>query len=346
MNFNEFFESVKAGQTGTLYLMEGTEEYIKEQAIARLRDKLLAQGMEAINFNELSNPAVDELIAAAETIPFLSDMRIVLVKDCDLLAVGDKGGEDKLEQILTYLNKRSPTTCLIFSVKGKADGRRKLYLELKKKNAVVDFSPMEDAEAARWAVRTMRAMGKQMPPAVAQKLVFTVGRDASLLRQEMDKLFAYAGERDMIADEDIDAICVRTLECTVFQMVDAQAAGHTHDACRLLNTVLEGGEDRFMVLSMLLRQYRILYHARCLLEERTPASALPGLLGIPPFAVARTQAQARMHTRETLKAAYDYLYDLEFSLKSGRISQEGCAETALFQLDTILKANADEAAQG
>jgi DNA polymerase III subunit delta len=345
MNFNEFFSTVKAGKTGTLYLMEGTEEYIKEQAIARLRDKLLAQGMEAINYSELTNPAADELIAAAETIPFLSDMRIVLVKDCDLLAAGDKGGEDKLEQMLAYLGNRSPTTCLIFSVKGKADGRRKLYLELKKRNAVIDFSPMEDAEAARWAILTMRALGKQMLPAVAQKLVFTVGRDASLLRQEMEKLYAYAGERDTIDEEDIDAICVHTLECTVFQMVDAQAGGRTHDACRLLNTVLEGGEDRFMVLSMLLRQYRILYHARCLLEERAPVSAWPTLLGIPPFAVARTQAQARLHGKDTLKAAYDYLYDLEFSLKSGRISQEGCAEAALFQLDTILKADAGEAAQ-
>ncbi|MCE5342020.1 MAG: DNA polymerase III subunit delta [Eubacteriales bacterium] len=345
MNFNDFFDAVKVGETGTLYLMEGAEEYIKEQAIVRLRGKLLSQDMEAMNYSELNNPAVDELIAAVETIPLLSDMRVVLVKDCDLLTAGEKGGEEKLEQLLNYLEKRSPSTCLVFSVKGRADGRKKLYQALKKKNAIVDFSPMGDVEAARWAMRTMRSMGKQMSLTTAQKLVFTVGRDASLLRQEMEKLFAYAGEQDMIADEDIDAICVRTLECTVFQMVDAQASGRTHDACRLLNTVLEGGEDRFMVLSMLLRQYRILYHARCLLEERAPASALPALLGIPPFAVARTQSQAKLHSKETLKAAYDDLYDLEYSLKSGRISQEGSAEAALFRLDFILGTNASREVQ-
>ncbi len=343
MNFNDFFDSLKNGDIRPLYLMEGTEEYIKEQAVARLRDRLLTPGMEAMNYGELINPEADELIAASETIPFMAEKRVVLVKECDLLTAGGKGGDEKLERVLAYLENQSPTTCLVFTVRGRADARRKLYLTLKKNGAIVDFSPMGDAEAARWSVRSMRALGKNMELSTAQKLVFTVGRDAALLKQEMEKLFAYAGERETVTEEDIDAICVRSLECSVFQMVDAQASGRSHDACRLLNTVLEGGEDRFMVLSMLLRQYRILYHARCLMEERTPVSALPGLLGIPPFAVTRTQAQARRYTREQLKAAYDYLYDLEYSLKSGRISQEGSAETALFRLDAILNTPGVEA---
>ncbi len=220
--------------------------------------------------------------------------------------------------------------------RGKADARRKLYLALKKHGALVDFSPMPDADAAAWAVRSLRALGKRMEPATAQKLVFTVGNDAALLRQEMDKLAAYTGERDAIEDADIDAVCVKTLECSVFELVDAQVAGRYAQAFTLLQNLLLGGEDRFMVLSMLLRQYRFLYHMRCLIEEGAPQAQQAGLLGIPPFAVGRTQAQARRYPKANLKAAYDYLFELEYRLKSGQAPQEGSAETALFMLDGIL----------
>jgi len=341
MNHNDFFDSLKAGDIRPLYLFEGTEEYIKGQALARLLERLLPEGMEAMNLTELLNPEADALIAAAETLPFMAERRVVLVRECDLLTASQKGGQEKLEQILDYLERQPPTALIVFTVKGKADGRKKLYLTLKKKNAVVSFSPMEDAEAVNWAVRTLRAMGKQMDLACARKLVFTVGRDAALLKQEMEKLAAYAGERETVEDGDIDAVCVRTLECTVFQMVEAQASGRNHDACRLLDSVLQNGEDRMKVLAMLLRQYRILYHANCLMAEHAKTAAMPELLGIPPFAVARTQAQARRYPRERLKAAYDYLYELEYGIKSGRMPQEGCAENAMFQLDAILNADAD-----
>lgn len=336
MNHNDFFAAVKAGELRPCYLFEGTEEYIKQQALSRLCESLLPAGMEQMNLADLTNPEADALIAAAETLPFLGEKRVVVVRDCDLLTTARKGDDDKLEALLEYLPRQSPSTCLVFVVKGKADARKKLYLALKKTAAVVDFSPMNDTEAAAWAARTMRSLGKQMDNATAQKLVFTVGKDAALLRQEMEKLAQYVGERETVADEDIDAICVRSLECTVFQMVDAQVAGREGEAFRLMRAVLQGGEDRFLILSMLLRQYRILYHMRCLMEERVPQQAQAGLLGIPPFAVGRTQAQARRYSKERLKAAYDYLFALEYALKSGRAPQDGCAEAAMLQLGEIL----------
>ena len=336
MNHTDFFEAAKTGNFQSLYLFEGAEEYIKGQALARLCQQLLPAGLEAMNLTELDNPNVDELMAAAETLPFLSEKRVVVVRECDLLTTAKKADDNKLEMLKAYLTRQSPSTCLVFTVKGKADARKSLYGVLKKANAIVDFSPMGDVEAANWAMRTQRAQGKRMDLSTAQKLIFTVGHDAALLKQEMEKLANYVGEREEILDEDIDAVCVKSLECTIFQLVDAQVSGRNGEAFQLLYSLLEGGEDRFMVLAMLLRQYRILYHARCLMEERTPQASLGSLLSLPPFAVARTQAQARRYPKDRLKAAYDYLFDLEYRLKAGKAPQEGSAEAAMFQLNDIL----------
>ncbi len=338
MNHTAFFAAIKAGAIAGIYLLEGTEEYIKQQAVSRLCEKLLPTGLEQMNLTDLNNPDADALIAAAETLPFMGEKRVVVVRDCDLLVSGRKqDNEDKAEALQAYVEHVSPSTCLVFVVKGKADGRKKLYTYLKKKDAVVDFSPMSDVECQEWIRRSMRALGKQMDGETAATMVFTVGRDAALLKQEMDKLANFVGEKETVTAEDIHAVCTKSLECTVFQMVDAQVAGHNEEAFRLLSDMEHSGEERMGILAMLLRQYRILYHMRCLLEERTPNAAQAALLGIPPFAVERTQRQARRYDQASLKAAYDMLLAMEYGIKSGRLPQEGCAASALLKLEGILR---------
>lgn len=338
MNHTAFFDMLKAGSIGECYLFEGSEEYIKQQALKQLCARLLPAGLEEMNLTELSDPDPDTLIAAAETLPFLGEKRLVVVRDCPLIASGRKGeDEDSAKTIAGYLERISPSTCIVFYAKGKADGRKKLYTLLKKKNAIVDFSPMTDAECADWARKTMRRLGKQLDGENAARLVFTVGHDAALLRQEMEKLSSYLDDRETVTAQDIDAICTRSTECTVFQMVDAQVAGDNDRAFALLRDMVRTGEQRMMILAMLLRQYRILYHMRCLIDERTPPGSQAQLLGIPPFAVSRTQQQARRFDRQKLREAYDYLMDLDFRIKQGVQSQDSCAENALLALESILR---------
>ena len=338
MNHTAFFEALKAGRIAGCYLFEGTEEYIKQQALKNLCARLLPEGLEQMNLTDLTDPAPDALIAAAETLPFLAEKRVVVVRECALLTAGRKSeDEDRAAALMDYVPRIPPTACVVFYVKGKADGRKKLYTLLKKQNAIVDFSPMNDAECADWCIRALRRMGKRLSGENAARLVFTVGRDAALLRQEMDKLCAYLGEREEIVAEDIDQICTRSTECTVFQMVDAQVAGNNDTAFALLGDMLRSGEDRVGILAMLLRQYRILYHMRCLMDERTPQASQAQLLGIPPFAVGRTQQQARRFDKARLRAAYDFLLDYEYRIKQGRVAQEGCAESALLYLEGLLR---------
>lgn len=291
MNHTAFFEALKAGRIAGCYLFEGTEEYIKQQALKNLCARLLPEGLEQMNLTDLTDPAPDALIAAAETLPFLAEKRVVVVRECTLLTAGRKSeDEDRAAALMDYVPRIPPTACVVFYVKGKADGRKKLYTLLKKQNAIVDFSPMNDAECADWCIRALRRMGKRLSGENAARLVFTVGRDAALLRQEMDKLCAYLGEREEIAAEDIDQICTRSTECTVF-----------------------------------------------LMDERTPQASQAQLLGIPPFAVGRTQQQARRFDKARLRAAYDFLLDYEYRIKQGRVAQEGCAESALLYLEGLLR---------
>ena len=86
MDHRAFFDDVAKGKIAPCYVFEGTEEYIKRSALAALRKKLLPAGLEDMNEARLTDPDANALIAAAETLPFMADKRLVLVLESGMLS--------------------------------------------------------------------------------------------------------------------------------------------------------------------------------------------------------------------------------------------------------------------
>lgn len=350
MNHTAFFEELKKGSLASCYLLEGEEEYIKRQAYKQLCEKVLPAGLEELNRTDLVNPDADSLIMACETLPMMSEKRLVTVRDYAPLLPPKRGAKEEPEEakekegkikavdpIPDYLSALPSTVCLVFYVKGEAGRQRRLYTAIDKRGGVVTFNRLSEGECVRWLSQQARRQGKMLSADVAQALIFTVGGDASLLQLELDKLCRYVGDAERITEEDIGQICTRSTECTVFQMVDAQTEGRFERAMTLLGHLLENGEERMMVLAMLLRQYRILYHIRRMNDEKTPGGEQAALIGIPPFAYKRAYPQAMKYSAERLYQAYQALLGMEEGIKRGELSQNACAENAMMLLEGILR---------
>lgn len=345
MNHTAFFEALKNNRLAACYLFEGEEEYIKQTAYRQLCEKLLPAGLEEINSTVLVNPDADSLIMACETLPMMSEKRLVTVREYAPLMPIKRGAKDEEESkgrtkavdpIPEYLERLPDTVCLVFYQKGAA-GKRRLYTAIEKRGGLVAFDRLSESECVRWLSQQARKQGKTLTQDAAQALLFTVGNDASLLQLELDKLCRYVGDAVPLTEADIAAICTQSTECTVFQMVDAQTEGKVEKALSLLGMLLQNGADRMLVLAMLLRQYRILYHIRRMTDEKTPGADQPALIGIPPFAYRKAYPQAMKYTAEQLLQAYRALLELEERIKRGQVPQTACAENAIWMLEGILR---------
>ena len=328
MDRKEFAQAVKDGRVAGAYLFEGPEENIKAAALAQLRKALLPEGMEELNETVLEAPATDALIAAAETLPFLADRRLVIVREHPALT-GRGEGDDRLKE---YMATVPDTAVIVFIVRGKADARKKLYTAIKKHGNIVTFNPLTDAELNQWIVRAFAAMGKSCSPQTASLLSFTVGGGTALLRQEIDKLAALAGERETITDEDVRQVATRSVECTIFEMVDAVVARQEGRAFGLLRDMLTSGEQRMGILAMLLRQYRLLQHVKIMQYEKKTPQDIKSRLGIAPFAAERCIRQAAAYTGGEVRQAVDICLTTEMNVKSGVYNDEGALESAMLRL--------------
>ena len=328
MDRREFSQLVKAGSVQGAYLFEGVEENIKAATLQSLRKAILPEGMEELNESVMDAPATDAIIAACETLPFLADKRLVIVREHPALM----GRADADERLIAYIPNVPESAVLVFLCRGKADARKKLYGAIKKAGGIVTFAALTDAELNAWIVKTFAGLGKTVSPQTASVLSFTVGSDTALLRREIEKLAALAGDRDTVTEEDVHAVATRSVECTVFEMVDAVVAGQQGKAFGLLRDMLTTGSDRLGILAMLLRQFRLMQHIKIMQFEKLSPGDIKQRLGIAPFAAERCMRQASGYTGGQVKKAVQICLNAEYKVKSGGWNQEGALESAMLEI--------------
>ena len=331
MDRKDFARALAQHSLPQVMLFEGEEEQQKQDALAELRRAVLPSGMETLNETVLEDPSADQLIADAETQPFMSDKRLIVVRDLPALM----GRAEADERLVSYLPSVPETTFLVFYCTGKPDGRKKLYAAVKKLGGIVTFAPLRGIELTRFVTDAFRKAGKECDERTAEYLIFTVGDDTGLLLSEIGKIASYAGDRPNVVAADVSALATPSTECTVFQMVDAVVAGQRSRAFMLLRNQLLAGTDRMAILSMLLRQYRLLQHIKIMQYEKRGVDFIRSALGVPPFAVDQYLRQAAGYTGSQIRNAVRICFDAEYALKSGRIQQEGAVEAVIIRLLTL-----------
>ena len=335
MKHSEFFAALKKGEIGRCYLFEGEEEFTKHSALQSIRKMVAGGDFAEMNDVRLSNPAPDALIAAAETLPFLSDKRFIEVRDCTMLSTGKSKEYDEdsaVKRLDDYMGQLPDTVCIVFYMRGKADGRKKFYQILKKKAQIVSFDPLDDKELAQWIAKTLGKAGKKISMAACQRLWFSAGRDLTLLNNEIGKLIAYAGEREEITEQDIDDICIKSTEYKVYDMADTLLSGQGKKALNMLSALLRDGEERLMLLSLLGRQCRQLRYAKAMAAKGTQAGEIAGKIGVPPFAVKKTLDLARHYTMVQLGTMAKLCLETEYQVKSGQLMDVGALERVMLEI--------------
>lgn len=328
MDRKDFDRILSRNEIPSLLLFEGDEEYMKQAALNSLRKKLLPDGFEDLNESVLDAPETDQLIAASETLPFMADRRLVIVRDHPAL-IGRAEADDRLTN---YLTSVPATTVLLFYCTKKPDGRKKLYTTVKKQNGIVTFSALKDRELTAFVTSAFRDLGKECDERTADYLIFTCGSDAGQLMTEIAKIASHSGSDAPVHPDEVKALATPSTECTVFQMVDAVVSGQNDRAFRLMRNQLLNGADRLYMLSMLLRQFRLLQHIRIMQYEKCSRDAIRSALGVPPFAADQYMRQASMYTNAQIKKAVSICFDTEYAVKSGRMNQEGSLESVMLKL--------------
>lgn len=265
--YEELHRQVQSGSVGNVYIFQGEETYLMQQAVAELQALLVPPGFEEFNYHRLSGKGltVQEVIEAVEAMPMMAEHTFVTVTDMDIFKL-----DEPQRTALTALLGDFPEYCtLVFlyrQIPYKKDARlKKLASALAEHAQEIEFAQQGQQKLFRWVRRRFAAMDKEIDDNAVEHLLFTCGSLMDGLVPEIAKIGAYArGKRVTVAD--IDAVADPVLDAEVFQMTDAVAAGKYDSAAELLAELLRMQEEPIRILAALGKMLRQLYTARLAID--------------------------------------------------------------------------------
>ncbi len=322
------------------YIFHGENQFDLEEKLAAMRAKMAGgdAAMADLNTTILEGSRLDfgELRHVCDSIPFLSDRRLVIVhgllarlaprarnQDEDAPSEGEPGWKTRfLKELAGYLPQLPPTTRLFFVERevlhhshpvlavAKEQGKHKQgFVEL--------FDLPKESDLPRWIQARVRAGGGQMSSEATGLLADLVGTDLRLLELEIDKLLLYAGGRQVTTD-DVHLLVSSAREANIFDLVDCVGRRETGRALRLLHRLLDDGEAALYLLAMLARQIRILIQVREAQTRSDDHREIARALKLHPFVVQKVLVQARNFDLDQLEAAHERVVQTDWAIKSGR----------------------------
>jgi len=305
-----------AGLSGlkSVYLIYGAEDLLLEQALSRLK-KMVAEVAD-LDFNmdvydgEAAN--ADDVVAACNTLPFVSERRLVIVKNVDRMA------REGQETLATYAADPAPTTVLVL-VAAKLAKNTKLFKAVDKSGGASEYAAPRKSEYPREAQRLVADRGRTLPLDGAEALVQAVGFDLRRLSAEIDKLVAYAGDRTELTRADVVEVVSQTAETSVFEFTEALANRDARSGLKLLADVLDQGESIFGVHALALRQVRDLIAARSMIDRgHGSLGEIARAVGRPEWQLRNVPRQARGFTGDELVDAIRSAARTEAQMKTSR----------------------------
>ncbi|MDD5259723.1 MAG: DNA polymerase III subunit delta [bacterium] len=263
MKYQDLLQQISKKEFAPVYFFSGDEEFLKKEALQLLYQSLITEDQKDFNYALLygKETSARDILDQAQSLPFLSDRRLVVVQEIEKL--GDK---DKLQE---YLGHPNPATCLVL-VAGKMESRdrkHKLYSALKEFEVV--FWPLFKSDLKKWVVQKFRSHQKTVDAAAVDFLIEAAGPELANLASEITKL--------VIALPDKKTITIAEAQKNIFRMFTENdkrlerslAARNLDRALIALQHVVAEGKGEMYALWIISQAWRKLIVAKEMQSRQT-----------------------------------------------------------------------------
>lgn len=294
------------------YLANGDDALKRERVAQRLTQRVGQLGDLSFNSDTFDGETAsgNDIVAACNTLPFMSEVRLVTVKNADKLRKADS------DALVAYLQSPSPTTVLALYAAGLAKNTRlfKAVAALGPK-AVIDCSQVGKKDLPGHVAGMAKKHGVTLRADAIALLIDLVGEDTVHLDAELKKLsLAHEGTQSVTPDE-VNRLVGRTSEAKPWEFVDALSERDI-SKCLKLRSRMESASPHAL-LAMCITRLRELIIARGLIQ-RGQVQQLTSFVKAPAWKVNKYYPRyARNFTQEELRAALKSARDTERMMKSG-----------------------------
>jgi len=300
------------------YLLTGDEPFLLRSYKKKLRSAIA--GDDGINYSCFEGMDIDinAVIDVAETMPFFSDRRLIVIENSGWC----KSGGDAMAD---YLARACETSYFVF-IETAIDRRSSLYRRISEAGCVCELNHPAPDDLFSWAARILMQAGKQITRSDLEIFLDATGNDMELVKNELEKLIAYVGTKDNVNTADIEAITTVTLNNKVYDMCKAITQKKNAEAMRLYEDLLALRESPMSILYKIARQFNQLLQVRDLTDRGCRQDAVAEKLRVSQYIAGRLMKQARGYDRNVLVGYVERCLQMEEAFKTGEMPERLAVE--------------------
>ncbi|MDO8526954.1 MAG: DNA polymerase III subunit delta [Deltaproteobacteria bacterium] len=304
------------------YLLVGEERHLLLTAQRQILTTILKDQEEPDRFNA-GECGMHKILDCLGTPSLLAEWRLVLVEEADQFKKKD------WEALSAFLKNPPPNAVLVLE----AESLSKTELKyVPPSAAVVDCKKLYPDKVAAWINIEARHLKIPISFEAAKLLADCIGNELGAVRQALEKLILFVGERKIIQLEDVEQVVANSAQRTVFNLTDAIGQKKPELALQYLDRILDGGVEPVKAFVMIVRHFRLLAKAGEVLATSGPDAPFAKMLGVNPFFVKGYVAQTR-HFRPTgWPRRFARLSLCDRALKSSRMKPQMVLEKLIFDL--------------
>ncbi len=312
-------QDIRSGEFKKAYLLYGEEAFLKKSYKDQLREAITGGDTMNYHYFEGKGLNLNEIISLADTVPFFGEHRLIQIEDSGLF----KGsGADELTD---HLPKMPDTTCILF-VESEVDKRGRLFKTVSSLGHAAEMARQDTRQLASWAGALLAKSGRRITGRTMELFLSKTGDDMENIRMELEKLISYTEGRDVVTDQDVEAICTERVTNKIFDMVAAIVGRRTRQAMDLYEDLLTLREPPMRILFLIARQFNQILQVKELMDQGMGRDAIALKLKLKPFIVGKAMPQARSFTREQILSYVDLCVELEEAVKTGRLDERVAVE--------------------
>lgn len=270
---------------------------------------------------------LDQLISSIETLPFMDDRKIVIVKDFELLKGKKKNFTDSDEKyLIEHLDNIPDSTVLVFIVYGDVDKRKSLVKKIDKNGIVFNCDKLSDMDLFKWVKKKFEAKNVIIDNPQIMYFIEQEGyRDKSSektlsdLENEINKISSFVGKGNKVSNEVIDKLSQKKVENDIFKLIDYIGEKNSSNAMKILNDMIYEGESVLGIFAMIARQFKVVMQVRQLQTEGYTSKVIAEKLKIHPFVAGKALKQCNNFSDEVIIDMLNYILESDYKIKNGLV---------------------------
>lgn len=326
MKFTQFKSSLQSDGFAPVYLFEGEELYFREKGLETLKADVKMPEFNFVCFDggALKGARIKELASAVAALPFLSDRRLVAVRD---FYPTEKEYAAYLQPLFD-----SPVQTSVLAIFNESAGKGKAgSVEWKKKPnvTVVDCARAAREDVLKWIYLTLRkagiAAGADCCDAIADYCVSDMAR----ISREVEKIVAAYPSGGTLDRATVDALVYRDTAYKMYELTQAAARKDYGGFVRIMDGMVGKGYDENDFLSALCSQFKTLYEVKV---SRGTDKTVAEKLSMKEYAVKKSREAAARFSVDALGEYYTAIYQTLAAARAGEISFPAALKTVVAKI--------------